>query len=317
MELAHNGLSFYHEFAPRHGNALQPDTTYEVQLATRTAAGLGAFSHTSRGTTTSQSEPGAPPAPTLTPQQTSMTVQWSAPASDGNLPVTQYDLRFHSAASGWSTRLRVGTGVTRSYSLTGLTRGVEYMVQVRAVNSLGAGPWSPSTVTVTGATAPAAPRQLSTTAGNEAIALEWRAPSTDNGSPVTAYDVQHRNARALGDPLGTQQLHLEFNLDTGNPSSRAITLTDDYAYVAEYAQTSKVFVYRLSDGARQETREFNLATNGPGGIATDGTLLYVADTLQDRLYVYRLSDGARQNAREFDFANGHTGSWTSLKVTPT
>ena len=85
----------------------------------------------------------------------------------------------------------------------------------------------------------------------------------------------------------------------------AVNATD--AYVADNAN-NKLFVYQLSDGARQTAKEFDLHSNNfrPSGVAVDATYAYVVDLDDHKMYVYQISDGARQAGREFDFDTDNT-----------
>ena len=85
----------------------------------------------------------------------SLIVSWRAPSGDGS-GITAYDLRHIPAGddetvdANWTVMYYVWTvsGPLR-FTLTGLEDGVQYGVQVRAVNALGPGPWS---ATATGTT---------------------------------------------------------------------------------------------------------------------------------------------------------------------
>ena len=101
--------------------------------------------------------PGAPTIATLTSAgDTSLAVAWTVPINTGTSAITAYDLRYieNGAAdrsdANWTVREDVWTTASSSlqYTLTGLTDGTQYDVQVRAVNSGGDGAWS-----VTGTTA--------------------------------------------------------------------------------------------------------------------------------------------------------------------
>ena len=82
--------------------------------------------------------PDAPTGVTAVPGNTQVSLSWSAPASDGGLPVTGYTL---SAQGG-------GTTVTQSMNnpsatsgvIGGLTNGTAYNITVAAVNPVGTGP---------------------------------------------------------------------------------------------------------------------------------------------------------------------------------
>ena len=99
------------------------------------------------------SVPSAPSAPTISgATASSLTVTWTAPANPGSA-ITDYDVQYRAGTSGtWSDAGHSGTG--RTLTLTGLTAGTSYQVQVRATNAEGTGAWSASatgTTTVTDA----------------------------------------------------------------------------------------------------------------------------------------------------------------------
>ena len=80
----------------------------------------------------------------------SLVISWSPPASGGGLAITAYDLRHietsadENVNSNWTVVEDAWTtgGGALQYTLTGLTGGTRYDVQVRAVNDVGTGPWS-------------------------------------------------------------------------------------------------------------------------------------------------------------------------------
>ena len=94
--------------------------------------------------------PGAPTTGTVTPGTGSLSVSWTAPSSDGGSPITGYDLRHietsadETVDSNWTVVDDVWTagGGTLQHTLTGLTGGTQYDLQIRAVNAGGDGPWS-------------------------------------------------------------------------------------------------------------------------------------------------------------------------------
>lgn len=85
--------------------------------------------------------PGTMSAPTLTQiDRTSLLVARGSAPSNGGSPITSYDLRYSTDQATWTTV----TGITASQTQTGLTAGTVYYIQTRAVNAIGAGPWSAS-----------------------------------------------------------------------------------------------------------------------------------------------------------------------------
>ena len=144
--------------------------------------------------------PGAPTAVTAAPtagNAASITVAWTAPASDGGSPITVYTATAFTALTGSTP---VGTCTTASASATscaiaGLKPATEYFVDVVAANAGGNSPASSPRVKVAILTVPGAPIAVTAapTAGRaSSITITWKAPASDGGSPLTAY-----TARAL------------------------------------------------------------------------------------------------------------------------
>ncbi len=103
-----------------------------------------------------RSTPAAPTISSVSPGQRELTVQWSAPSVVGSSAVASYDVR-HILSSAtdksdgnWTVRTAAWTSGPLQYMLTGLADSTEYDVQVRAVNSRGAGAWSATARATTG-----------------------------------------------------------------------------------------------------------------------------------------------------------------------
>ena len=143
--------------------------------------------------------PGAPTAMAEGP--TRIGLSWSAPSDNGGAPITAYDLRHietgatDKSDANWTVKEDVWAtgGGPLQYSLTGLTGGTQYDVQVRAVNAAGESEWSP-TVTETTAppTAPEAPTGLTArvVSGEARVVLSWTAPGNTGGAPITGYKIE-------------------------------------------------------------------------------------------------------------------------------
>ena len=159
-------------------------TTYEVQVrATNDSTQYGEWSQSGAGTPgfvppprpPSAPGPSPPPAPAVTEPgapaidavdsgELALTVRWTAPTEDGGEAITSYDLRHirsdapDKADANWTVADGVWTGSgILEYTVSGLTESTEYDVQVRAVNSVGPGPWS-ATATGTPEAVPAPPQ---------------------------------------------------------------------------------------------------------------------------------------------------------------
>ena len=92
--------------------------------------------------------PGQVGAPTVSPQsETQLLVSWSAPDNTGP-EITGYDIRYRRTGRiEWQVLTLAGAAT--HVELTDLSIRTRYQVQVRAVNEVGAGDWSPATAALT------------------------------------------------------------------------------------------------------------------------------------------------------------------------
>ena len=148
--------------------------------------------------------PAAPSGLSVSAGYESLKASWSKPAG----PVGGYELRYKQTSAadqpaatagdpstGWVTSTPSGTGT--SASLTGLTAGTAYHVQVRANDGQteagnGWGHWS-AAQTGTPRGVPDAPANLDVGDGDRRLLLTWTAPS---GGTLTGYDVHYTSAAA-------------------------------------------------------------------------------------------------------------------------
>ena len=116
---------------------------------------------------------------------------WSVP-SDGGSTITHYEYRYRQSSGTWSSW--TSTGNINGVRINGLTNGTEYELEVRAVNSVGAGPSSSTTATPTNETSPGPPQYLDADADNGSVTLWWDAPDSDGNTPITDYEYQYRES---------------------------------------------------------------------------------------------------------------------------
>ncbi len=138
-------------------------------------------------------------APTLTAENEQLTASWVDPTTwnwgenNAGNDITSYNLRYREDGSeSWTD---ITSGITSiSHVITELTNGVNYAVQVRAVNAQGTGGWSASSTATPTATltVPDAPTAPALEAGTGQIIAKWTAPTDNGGSPITGYELQYR-----------------------------------------------------------------------------------------------------------------------------
>ena len=137
--------------------------------------------------------PGAPTGLTATTNgQTQIDLSWTAPSDDGGSNITGYKIEVSTNGSTWSDLVANTNSTSTSYSHTGLTAGSARHYRVSAINSAGTGPASnTANATTAAAGVPSAPIIAGVVGGADALNVSWSAPSSDGGSPVTAYDLRH------------------------------------------------------------------------------------------------------------------------------
>ncbi|MHB8262562.1 MAG: fibronectin type III domain-containing protein [Acidimicrobiales bacterium] len=90
--------------------------------------------------TNANTVPGAPTNVIATPAKATANLNWTAPASQGECPITSYEVDVYSGSTLASS---VDTGSTStSFTVTGLTNGTKYTFTVAATNCDGNGPAS-------------------------------------------------------------------------------------------------------------------------------------------------------------------------------
>ena len=129
--------------------------------------------------------PTAPRAISVTPGVRSVVATWSQALSNGGLNLTGYTVTATPGGRSCST----GPSVLRC-TVTGLTDGIRYRLQVRARNALGSSITPASSVSFV-AGAPSPPRNLAVVAnGAGASRVTWLAPALSGSAPVTRYLVR-------------------------------------------------------------------------------------------------------------------------------
>jgi len=72
----------------------------------------------------------------------SVTLNWSAPSSDGGSAITDYVVQYSSDSGSTWTTFADGTSASIGATVTGLTNGTAYQFRGAAVNAIGTGPYS-------------------------------------------------------------------------------------------------------------------------------------------------------------------------------
>jgi len=132
--------------------------------------------------------PGEPRNLTAVPGDGMILLSWEAPISDGGGAITRYQYSASTGEDNWQN-LPDSSAVDTRYIVLGLTNATEYTLRVRAVNDAGNG----EAISIIAApvkhpaSAPGAPLGLRALPGDQRMKLDWTAPLSSGGSPITKY----------------------------------------------------------------------------------------------------------------------------------
>lgn len=161
---------------------LTPAAAYDVQIQSSNAAGLSAWSATSTLATLAFSSypPGAPSL--AQGAGSNLTVVWTAPPVDvTHSAAISYNVRYSPSGAGAWTAL---SNVSSPLTLTGLSAGAAYDVQVASINAAGTSNWSATSTLTTIAAGPAIPNAVAaatlTQGAGSNLTVAWTAPAADS-----------------------------------------------------------------------------------------------------------------------------------------
>jgi hypothetical protein len=166
-------------------SGLADNTNYSVTVTAENAVGSGVASTPVSLTTPVVTTPGTPTITSSTVGNKTLTLQWSAPASDGNSPITSYVI---SISSPLPTQTITVSSTARTATVSNLTNGTAYTVSMWAVNGKGRGS-STTPVVLTPNTVATAPAITKITGAKGSFTVTWVKSTNTGGAPIQGYQV--------------------------------------------------------------------------------------------------------------------------------
>ena len=165
-------------------------TSYRFKVRAKNPRGNGPESN--EVTAVPRTVPTAPQSFAATAGNGRVQLDWTAPASNGGLPINRYQYRYKAGSGSFTTWANVpGSNVnTTTYTVTGLTNGTVHTFEVRAATASTIGVAASDTATPM-AVAPGKP-SVTVQSRDTALYVSWTL-ADDGGSNITQYQVHWKS----------------------------------------------------------------------------------------------------------------------------
>ncbi len=209
--------------------------------------------------------PGKPTAVVAVRGNASLAVTWTAPASTGGSPITDYLVKYSSNGGSTWTNFLHPVSTVPSLTVTGLANGTSYVIKLIAKNAVGISLPSADSAPATPATVPGKPTAVVAVRGNASLVVTWTAPATTGGSAITDYLVKYSSTggstwTTFTDPVSTV------------PSLTVTGLANGTSYVIKVIAKNAVGISLPSANSAPVTpTSMSMVTVGNPGNAADTT----------------------------------------------
>ena len=268
---------------------LDNGVSYDLRVRARNSVDWGEYDETSG--TPSLPKPLVPRNLRAASGDQVLSVSWDPPVNVKDAPVTDYDVKYQGPGEQPQNVAHTGGLSDLKVSITPVTNGVTYRVQVQAMNDAGSGPL---------ATVSAVPSEdFETLAeGNEFNVGIWSDGTTLwSGDAFTSSIFAYDKTTSLQVPAKNITAFGPGNIANGGLCSDGTTLW------ALNAVSRNVFAHTLPSGSRDSAKDFSLdsANNRPFGLWCDSATLWVGDSGgTGKIYAYAHAGGDRDVAKGFD-----------------
>lgn len=167
-----------------------------------------------------RARPGAPAVTGLEALPGRIRIAWARPESDGFSRILGYTV---TALPGGATCTTLGA---LTCDIDGLAPGVDFAVTVTATNDVGTGPPSLKIRRSTPVLVPSAPRAPLVRESFTRIEVDWSAPESDGGRPVTGYTATASPGGATCTTTGAKGCTIE-GLASGTRYAVTVTATNE------------------------------------------------------------------------------------------
>ena len=228
---------------------------------------------------------------------TEVSLQWSDPDDGLADPTYEVEYREDSPTGAWTAVDRSDTAALAE-TVTGLTNGTYYRLRVRAVSDSGhAGRWTAATGSPAPAGAPGSPRNLEVDGVTEtadeggadrALSVQWDPPL---GSSAATYEARYRADRSTPQPWTT--------LTVTGTAARIAGLNAGTRYEVQVRAVQAGVAGTWATASNRAGRGFYALLPSPGGIWSDGTIMWVSDSIYPKILAFDMQTKERIPGRDF------------------
>ena len=154
--------------------------------------------------TPSVAAPGAPQDVSASRTDGTITVEWSAPSSDGGADISSYTASAYTSDTGGTTVASCSTSGTEC-SITGVSNSVTYYLSVVATNEASLSGSASGRVTASNPSSPTSPRSVKVVRGNGYAVVSWSAASSLGALRPVTYTARGYLSETGGEPIATCQ----------------------------------------------------------------------------------------------------------------
>jgi titin len=157
------------------------------------------------------------------------------PNTNGGESITNYKIEFSGDGGNTWNAITHAISASRSFNVSGLTRGKTYKFRVSAINSVGVGVASDSASATTLLALASAPESVSVSdIGSASAKIAWAAPSDSGGASITSYAV-------------------ELSSDQGQTWKRVVWVNSDRLSATLSLQPGSTYQYKVTATTRAGT----------------------------------------------------------------
>jgi len=297
--------------------------TFAVQVAAENRIGTGEWSASQSARTLAP--PGAPQNLRIAISDATLMLTWDIPTDTGDAAISDYKVRWAQGA-GSSTWIDPpgeageSAGLDLTHSISSLTNGTTYEVQVAAINAYGTGEWAAARDNP--ARPPDLPTDVRAQLGVDFVTLSWDASANNGGDAVTGYAVRWTEIVQFGfgtwvpsaTGMNTGSLDTVYVVRGLKRNTRyqlqvaAINRAGTGAFGSSVTARTTFSILDANQNGAADWRDGVLVARYLAGVRGDALIAGMGDSLVASSIIEQLASGVTSGELDIDGAGGITAA---------